>query len=286
VDDEEIPVGFRGHSACRHFHRRPGKYGNLRGIVVDKDGAPLPGVTVTLESELLAPHSVVTSEGGLFRLINVSPGFYTLKCVLSGFKTYFQKNLDIRVGTNFDLKIVLEMATIEEEVTVKAESPVVDTKKTSTGANVTQAMLQDVPSARDPWVILQQTAGIQVAQENVGGSASGTQSIYLSRGTTYQSSTWNMDGITITDQAALASPMYYDFDSFDEMRIVTGGQDASIQTAGVSLNFITRRGDNRFQGMARVFFTSDDLQGENRTEELKELNYVGDRISQLMDYGF
>lgn len=262
------------------------QYGNLRGIVVDKEGGPLPGVTITLESELFAPRSVVTSEGGLFRLINVSHGVYSLKCELPGFKTYLQKNLDIRVGTNFDLRIVLEMATIEEEVTVKAESPVVDTKKTSTGANVTQAMLQDVPSARDPWVILQQTAGIQVAQENVGGSTSGTQSIYVSRGTTYQSATWNMDGITITDQAALASPIYYDYDSFDEIRIVTGGQDASIQTAGVSLNFVTRRGGNRFQGMARVFFANDDLQADNRTEEIKAIPYVGDRINQIMDYGF
>jgi hypothetical protein len=262
------------------------QYGNLRGIVVDKEGAPLPGVTVTLESDLFASRSVLTSVGGLFRLINVSPGFFSLKCELPGFKTYLQKNLDIRVGTNFDLRIVLEVATIEEEVTVKAESPVVDTKKTSVGANVTQIMLQDLPSARDPWVILQQTAGIQMAQENVGGSVSGTQSAYVSRGTTYQSSTWNMDGITITDQAALGSSFYYDFDSFDEMQIVTGGQDASIQTAGVSLNFITRRGGNRFQGMARVFFTDDDLQGDNRTEEVKALNYVGDRINQIMDYGF
>ncbi len=262
------------------------QYGNIRGVVVDKDDAPLPGITVTLESDLYAPRSVITSEGGLFRLINVSPGVYSLKCELSGFKTYLQKNLDIRVGSNFDLRIVMEMATVEEEVTVKAQSPVVDTKKTSVGANVTQVMLQDVPSARDPWVVLQQTAGIQVNQENVGGSTAGTQSLFVSRGTTYQSATWNMDGITITDQAALASPMYYDYDSFDEMQIVTGGQDASIQTAGVSLNFITRRGGNRFQGMARFFFTNDDLQGDNRTEELKDLNYVGDRINQITDYGF
>ncbi|MDH4195913.1 MAG: hypothetical protein OEW05_00740, partial [Candidatus Aminicenantes bacterium] len=97
---------------------------------------------------------------------------------------------------------------------------------------------------------------------------------------------WNMDGISITDQAALGSPMYYDFDSFEEMQIVTGGQDASMQTAGVSMNFITRRGGNRFQGMTRVFFTNKDLQGDNRTDELKKLNYVGDRINQVMDYGF
>jgi hypothetical protein len=262
------------------------QYGNIRGSVVDKEGQPLPGVAVTLESELYARRSIITSEGGLFRLINLPPGLYSLKCELPGFKTYLQKNLDIRVGTNFDLKISLEQAVLEEEVTVKAVSPIVDTKKTSVGANVTQVMLQELPSARDPWVILQQTAGIQMNQENVGGSASGTQSFFFSKGTTYQSAMWNMDGIPITDLAALSSPIYYDYDSFGEMQIVTGGQDASIQTAGVSLNFVTRRGGNRFQGMTRVFFTNKDLQGDNRTEELKKLNYVGDRINQITDYGF
>jgi hypothetical protein len=124
-----------------------------------------------------------------------------------------------------------------------------------------------------------------MAQENIGGSTSGTQSIYVSRGTTYQGAAWNMDGITITDQAALASPIYYDYDSFDEMQIVTGGQDASIQTAGVSLNFVTRRGGNRFRGLTRFFFADKDLQGDNRTEEIKAIPYVGDRINQIRDYG-
>ena len=38
--------------------------------------------------------------------------------------------------------------------------------------------------------------------------------------------------------------------------------------------------------MGRAFFTNHDLQSDNRTEELKELDYVGDQINQIMDYGF
>ncbi|MCJ7586625.1 MAG: carboxypeptidase-like regulatory domain-containing protein [Candidatus Aminicenantes bacterium] len=113
------------------------QYANVRGQVVDTDGQPLPGVAVTLESPLFAPRSETTFSSGIFRFINVTPGVYTLKCGLQGFKTYLQQNLDLRVGSNFDLKIVMEQAALQEEVTVKAESPVVDTKKTSVGVNVT-----------------------------------------------------------------------------------------------------------------------------------------------------
>jgi len=37
------------------------QYGNIRGVVVDENGEPLPGVTVILESELYNPRTLVTS---------------------------------------------------------------------------------------------------------------------------------------------------------------------------------------------------------------------------------
>ncbi|MGD2246424.1 MAG: TonB-dependent receptor [Candidatus Aminicenantes bacterium] len=262
------------------------QYGNIRGIVTDEEGNPLPGVTVTLESELYNPRSVLTTEGGIFRFLNVSVGLCRVKCELSGFRTYRQENIDMRVGGNVDLRIVLEPGTLEEEVTVVAVSPVVDMKKTGTALNVTQEMLQEIPSARDPWVILQRAPGMLVTRENVGGSESGQQPYFLSRASVTWNNMWNMDGVPITDMASAgASPMYYDFDTFEEMQVVTSGQDASIQTGGISINFITRRGTNKYQVMGRAFFTNDDLQGDNRTQELKDLDYVGNQINQIMDYG-
>ena len=69
------------------------------------------------------------------------------------------------------------------------------------------------------------------------------------------------------------------------MTIVTGGQDASIQTGGVSINLVTKRGGNKFQVQARTFFTNDHLQADNRTPEVVDLGYVGDRIDRIVDYG-
>ena len=55
------------------------QYGNVRGVTVDTDRMPLPGVEVTLESELYNPRSVITSEGGVFRFLNVSVGMCRVK---------------------------------------------------------------------------------------------------------------------------------------------------------------------------------------------------------------
>jgi hypothetical protein len=265
------------------------QYGNIRGVVVDEEGGLLPGIAVTLESESYNPRSIITSEKGIFRFINVSLGKWRVKCELSGFKTYIQEDIDIRVGINFDLRIVMTPITLEEQVTVVAVSPIVDTKKTGIVTNVTQEMLQELPSARDPWVIFQQIPGILVDRENVGGSESGQQSWFLSKGSLDWNHEWNMDGVPITDMSATAvgaSSTYYDFDIFEEIQVVTGGQDASIQTGGISINFISRRGRNKLQAMGRAFFTNDDLQGDNRTQELEDMGYIGNQIKQIMDYGF
>ncbi len=262
------------------------QYGNVRGVVIDEQGIPLPGVAVSLDSELYTDRAVVTTESGIFRFINLAPGICLVKCEMPGFRTYVQENIIVRVGGNVDLKITMKPSTMEEEVTVVAESPVIDMKKTGTAVNVTQDMLQEIPSARDPWVILKQLPGIVTNKENVGGSESGQQASFKAKGTWPMYSMWNMDGVPITDMYFTgSSSLYYDFDSFEEMQVVTSGQDASIQTGGVSINFITRRGGNKFQVVTRAFFTNDSLQGENRTQELIDLDYVGNQINQILDYG-
>ncbi len=260
------------------------QYGNIRGVVLDEQGHPLPGIVVTLDSDLYNPRSVTTTEGGIFRFINVPVGNYHLTCELSGFKTYIQEDISLVVGLNIDLKIAMEPAAIEEKVVVVADYPTVDMKKTSTSTTFTQEMLQEVPSARDPWVILQHTAGLLMDRENVGGSESGQQSLFMSKGS--WDTMWNMDGIPITDMVVTGtSSMYYDFDTFEEIQITTSGQGASKQTGGASIDLVTRRGTNKFQVMGRAYFTNDKLQGDNRTQELINLDYAGNQINQIMDYG-
>jgi hypothetical protein len=262
------------------------QYGNIRGRVTDSNKEPLPGVTVTLECPLYGARSMMSSPGGIFRFLNLPSGTYSLKCELSGFKTYIEDNIIIRVGNNFDFPVVLEQATLEEDVTVVATSPMVDTKKTGTAFNVTEVMLQEIPSSRDPWAILKQTPGIFISGENVGGIDSAYESSWKSKGTsTNYFGTYSLDGVNVSTTLG-GSDRLYDFDSFEEIQVVTTGQDASIKTAGVAINMVTRRGGNKFEFLGRFFFTNDKLQSDNRTQELIDLDYIGDQINQLTDYGF
>ena len=124
-----------------------------------------------------------------------------------------------------------------------AKSPVVDPKRDDVSTTITNAELQNIPSARDPWVVLQTVPGIIVDRVNVGGSESGQQSNYIAKGADIGDNTWNIDGIPITDMNALGStPTYYDFDMFQEMKVTTGGADVQASTPGVQLNFVLKSG--------------------------------------------
>ncbi len=271
--------------------------GNIYGKISDEEGNPLPGVTVTLTGSMTAALTNVSSASGSYRFISLPPAKdYVLKAELAGFKTEIRESVIVTVGANVEINLTMAMGRIEEEVTVTAVSPVVDTKKTAVGANVTKEALQSLPTARDPWVVLQMAPSIITDRENVGGAESGQQSTYVARGApNYSNNVWAMDGIVITDPAAIgASPSYYDFDAFEEMQITVGGADITVQTGGVALNMVTHRGGNAVTIGGRFYVTDEKFQAKNTEfvqekieEEKIAARFIGiNQIRNNKDYGF
>jgi hypothetical protein len=83
---------------------------------------------------------------------------------------------------------------------------------------------------------------------------------------------WNLDGAVISDVASgNSSPTYWDFDSFEEINITTGGTDASQQSAGIQVNLITESGSNTLKGSGRCFQTNQKFQGLNVTPQLRKV---------------
>jgi carboxypeptidase family protein len=247
--------------------------GNLYGTVTDEQGAALPGVTVTLTGGG-APQVQVTNAQGQFRFLGLGPGSYDLKAELEGFSTIDYPNIAINIGRNTQIEVKLS-AAVEDVITVTAESPLLDERRISTGATVAQTELEKIPTARDPWAILQTTPGVLTDRINVGGNESGQQSQYVGPGSGGDQAIWSVDGVVITDMAALgSSPAYYDFDAFEEMQVTTGGSDTTIATGGVVLNMVTKRGTNEWRGSGRYYVTDDANQSDTSFED-SELGQPG-----------
>ena len=267
--------------------------GALYGTVTDTEDDLLPGVRVTLTG-MGAMKVQVSDELAKFRFLKLAPGVFHLQAQLDGFGVLEYPNIDIRAGRSTSLELQLTSA-LEEVITVTAESPLLDERKVSQGTLLTQLDLEVIPTARDPWSVLNQAPGVMVDRIDIGGSHA-QQSIYTAPGVPFSENDWVIDGAQVTDMHHLgATPGYFDFDQFSQVDLSTGGNDITKATAGVSLNLVTKRGTNEFRGSARFLLTNEDLFlfFKESTPNVDpgafppgQESVEGSRTQRIQDYGF
>src|SRR5688572_7403850 len=107
--------------------------GTIAGAVKDTSGAVLPGVTVEASSPALIEkvRSVTTDGSGLYRIVNLPPGSYSVTFSLPGFNQVRREMVDVTIGFTTNIEAELRVGALEETVTVTGESPVVDVQSAS-----------------------------------------------------------------------------------------------------------------------------------------------------------
>ena len=263
--------------------------GRIDVTVQDATGGVLPGAGVAVTG----PENrsdVFTDAQGAARLLRLPVGTYELRVSLPGFRTFVDTAVQVRAAASTPLVAALEVGGIDETVTVSGISPVIDPRRQSTDTHITVDELQEIPSSRDPWVLLQTIPGVVVDRVNVGGAESGQQSLYMAKGAGAAENTWTLDGVVVTDMASLSSPTYWDFDQFQEVRINTGGADVRNQTPGAAVDVVLKSGTNQLGGSTRGYFANEGLQRNNLSPALADAiggeTGKGNRMEQYADYGF
>ena len=263
--------------------------GRIDLTVEDTTGAVLPGAALAITGPE-DRSNIFTDVQGEAHLLRLPVGTYEVSVTLPGFRVYIDTAVQVRAASSARLVATLEVGGIDETVMVSGTAPIIDPRRQSTDTHVTVDELQEIPSARDPWVVLQTIPGVIVDRVNVGGSESGQQSNYMAKGASSNENTWTLDGVVITDMASLSSPTYWDFDQFQEVRINTGGADVRNQTPGAAVDVILKSGSNQYHGSLRGYFANEGFQRNNLSEELAESiggeTRKGNRMEQYADYGF
>ena len=262
--------------------------GRIDVMVQDSQGAIIPGVIVEITGP--SAQSQTTDAAGQAHFLNLPSGPYSVTSTLSGFTPWRMDRVAVAAGTAVPIRMTLRVGGVAATVQVTAEPPVVDPARQTVTTSVSLDELQRIPSARDPWVVLQTVPGVVVDRVNVGGAESGQQSEFIAKGSSSDENTWNLDGIPVTDLAATgSSPTYYNFDMFQEMSVTTGGASASNPTAGVQLNMQFKTGSDRLSGAVHYYGAGEDLQSTNLPDDLLPLagpSGKGNRLKELSDVGF
>jgi Carboxypeptidase regulatory-like domain/TonB-dependent Receptor Plug Domain len=227
--------------------------GSLSIKALDDQGAIMPGATVSITSAVL-PRAIegVTDASGVFQVPGLSPGSYAVKVTLQGFQTYIRQDIVIRQGQTISIDAPMKVGALSEAVTVKGESPVVDTRTVGSKTNIDSALLETTPGGKDIWNILEYKApGVVVESPDVGGNQGGLQRSMSARGTPNGQNTQLLNGVNVNDPAAQGFSMnYYIPSAFENIQVSTGAQDISVGTGGVFINMVTKSGTNSFSGQA------------------------------------
>ncbi|MFZ2054203.1 MAG: carboxypeptidase regulatory-like domain-containing protein [Candidatus Aminicenantales bacterium] len=247
--------------------------GKLTGTVTDDKGELLPGVTVEITGPtIMGKRSAVTSARGSYVFLNVPPGTFTLTASLPGFKTYLQENIILGAASSVDVKVVMQMGAIEEQVTVIASSPIVDVKTSTVDSRLDGELLARLPTSRDAFYDLSLTTP---GMFDVASSGS-----WLPSPTAYGGSSMEnvflVNGVNTTNPrgAAFGSLVKVNYNAVEEVRIVALGSKAEYGSySGAAIDVLTKSGSNTFHGNA-AYYT--ELKGWFETNQPADGPLAGD----------
>ncbi|MBN1221775.1 MAG: TonB-dependent receptor, partial [Candidatus Aminicenantes bacterium] len=237
--------------------------------VTDEDQVPLPGVTVEVKSPALigGTRTFITSESGLYRFANLPPGTYELTFTLQGFQTTTNTGVVVRVDTIVTEDVVLKVTTLEESITVLAETPVVDVTKSGISTNWQTEMMDSLPLLRTCFFdLVNSTPGVW----SHGGNTDSSRSVAY--GTSSDSNVYLFDGVDTTSPDYGAAWAWLNPDVIQEIQVIgVGGKAEYGNFMGATINIVTKSGGNEITGGLGAYLQSNGLTGNNSTAHIQDL---------------
>ena len=254
--------------------------GTIAGSAKDPSGAVLPGVTVEVSSPALIEkvRTATTDGNGLYRIVNLPPGTYTVVFTLAGFNTTRRES--VNVSPNFTATIDAEMrvGSLQETVTVTGESPVVDVQSAAATRSITAEVFKEIPSSGS-WVQMASLVpAIRATVQDVGGVAGdATGASVAAHGGRAQDGVSMIDGLRIGNMYLSSNVTNMSLSPLlaDQVDIQLSGQMAETGTNGVIMNMVPKAGGNRYSGSALANFSHPDLQSSNVTADLNARGLQG-----------
>ncbi len=233
----------------------------LRGRVVDTQGAVLPGVSVVVRNQATGMvRETVSGSDGAFIASGIVPGTYEVTAELQGFKKFNRKDLLLEVGKTASIDVKMEVGSLEETVTVSAESPLVDVTSKEIGGNITNQTLVQLPSVNGNFVgFVGLLPGIV---PSISTESFGSDSISVN-GQDPRNNNYMLDGGNNNDDVIgqrAGTQARTPIEAIQEFQVITNQFDAEFgRTGGAVINAVTKQGTNQIRGSAFGYFQRGDL---------------------------
>jgi hypothetical protein len=229
----------------------------IKGTVVDKDGDPLPGATVTLENPSLGVKGLggITNAQGEFRITVLQPGKgYVLQVSMPAHQKIVSRDIEIPAGRTIVHNVTLR-PELTEIVRVQGKEEMVNSEKVSTSTTISSEFISGLPVlGRDYQDVLTLAPGVT----DVNGT--GNPNIHGARDTDVVTL---VDGVSTTDPFSGQFGQNLNVESIEEIEVITSGASAEFSRAqGGFVKIITKSGGNEFKGTFKFAMRTNKLDGD------------------------
>jgi hypothetical protein len=240
-----------------------GPTGVLNGRVVDQSAAGIPGVTITAtHTGTNDLRTVVTNAEGVYSLAALPTGTYEVAFQIDGFRPVRRQGVVVEAAVPRTIDVTLEVGGLSEQVTVQAESPVLQRTTPTVTRRLSAEELESIPSStRNFTHLLTATAGVSADIPPVGSNDTGAISPSVN-GTKQTSNSVLYNGVDITsmlsntgtlDEGLAPAP-----ETIEEVKLQTSLYDASTgRSGGGNFQLVTKSGANAFTGSVYLFGQND-----------------------------
>ncbi len=235
---------------------------SLSGIVQDPSGSALANARVTatnLQTSVIS--STVTNTKGNYYL-TLAPGEYRVEISNPGFGTAAVQNFTLAVAQAATFNAALELATVQNQVTVAEVTPLLEQETATLGTTIESTKISQLPLlGRNPFSLVVLAPGVNPKGNPgtgplINGGRSNANSVLLDGGQVLNST---------TNDTNYTPPL----ESVEAFKVQTSSFQAEYgRTAGGVINVTTKTGTNTFHGAAYEFFRNDALNANTYSNNL------------------
>lgn len=231
--------------------------GGISGNITDPSGAVVPRAKVLIvNSGTNETRKLVTNDNGSFLQENLDPVTYRIEVSSDGFKRAVLEGVKVDTSSVVTANLVLQPGNVESQITVSANTALVNTESGTLGQTISARLLDDTPLPNRSVLDLAVTVG------NVTGDV-GTSDPQLSGGAPLpgynlqanggRAGSTNMiaDGVSNTGVGLAREAVSFSPETVQEFTVQTNGFDAQYgKSGGGIISITTKSGTNRLNGMA------------------------------------
>ena len=224
----------------------------ILGTITDQHDLPIAGAEVVARDDASEiERKAITDSDGNFATLGLQPGTYTITATHDGFKTQVYEHLELAVNREIRLDITLTVGSIQQNVMVGANSPLLETDTSSSGDTILPRQVESMPlNGRNYLDLLQLVPGVVINRNFPEGDDSSAPILGERANNAYVL----IDGMPNRDEVDGGPGSQFDQDSILEFQVLTSGYKSEFgRGSGGVVNVATKSGTNEWHGSTSLF---------------------------------